>query len=292
MSSTKVNVSQIDLPGVSGELLAGDGTAVTVGSGLSLLAGTLTATGGGGGGTLYSGSGNPNTVPTFVQGISSAGLTATLPGTVTAGNLLVVQLQAEADPSASTCTDNLGTVYSIVTTVSVAGTNVKSRVFAGIAPSSGIVTITGTQPATFPRTSVGEYKNATATVDAVNGALGANSLNLTITTTSSLVVGMVGNYYPSPTFVAGAGMTADFTGTGSDSTFFAHGVANAPGLFVASYTCNTSYAESTFIAVAFRPAPAGPTPGVDGDFYIDTTNRVLYGPRTAGAYPRIGALLP
>lgn len=44
MSSTKIDVTQIDLPGNPNELLAGDGSAVTVGSGLTLAGGVVTNT--------------------------------------------------------------------------------------------------------------------------------------------------------------------------------------------------------------------------------------------------------
>ena len=43
MSSTKIDVTQIDLPGNPNELLAGDGSAVTVGADLTLAGGTLAA---------------------------------------------------------------------------------------------------------------------------------------------------------------------------------------------------------------------------------------------------------
>lgn len=245
---------------------------------------------GGGGsavGVMRAGSGNPNTLPSFVQGISSGGLTATTPGAVTAGNLLVVQVQTEGSVTSTTVSDNLGTSYALAVTLTGAGVN--TRVYYGLAPSSGVVTVTGNQPNTFARTSIGEYKNATNVIDTSGTSYAGTSISITTATANCLVLGLVGSFHSSETYTAGANMTADFNGTGSDATFYEHAAVVAAGAFTVGYSASSTDG-ATFIAIAFKQTPGLVLPGNDGDFYIDTTNRVLYGPRGSGSYPRIGSL--
>ena len=95
MSSTKLDVTQIDFPGSPGDLLASDGSAVTVGSGLALAGGTLTSTGGGvttvtaSAPIASSGGATPNISLTGVVGVTNGG--TGLSTVSTAGNILVAQ---------------------------------------------------------------------------------------------------------------------------------------------------------------------------------------------------------
>ncbi len=150
---------------------------------------------------LLSGSGNPNSYPSFVQGINAGGngslVNVTTTSAVTAGNLLVVFLQCENGGTTGTPpTDSIGTTYTSV--VGIPGSSggsgqVFGTVYAGIAPTSGIVTVHANQGTSFNRTSIGEYKNATTTVDNAATASGAtNNVNVTVSTANSLVRGHLG----------------------------------------------------------------------------------------------------
>jgi len=245
-------------------------------------------------GVMHSGSGNPNTTPSFVQGVNAGGngslVKPTTAASVTAGNLLVVFQQCENSGTTGTPpTDNIGTSYASVVSVPTGSSQVVGTVYAGVAPSSAIVTVNPTQGTSFNRTSIGEYKNATTTVDSTNTVVGAtNNVNVSPTAANSLVLGIVGDFSSSATFVAGANMTANFSGNGNDSTFYESAVPSAAGTFNVAYT--TAVSGNILLAAVFHPATVAATVGNDGDFYIDTTNRVLYGPRAAGFYPRIGSL--
>lgn len=246
-------------------------------------------------GVLHSGSGNPNTYPSFVQGNNAGGngslVNVTTNASVTAGNLLVVFLQCEnSGTTGVTPTDSLGTTYTSVVSVPTGSSQVVGTVYAGIAPSSGVCTVHATQGTSFNRTSVGEYKNAINTVDSTNTVQGTtNNVNVTVSIANSLVLGIVGDFSSSGSFAAGANMTANFSGTGDDSTFYESSVEPvSTGSFNVAYT--TAIAGNILLAAVFRPQTGLTTVGNDGDFYIDVTNRVLYGPRLSGNYPRIGSL--
>ena len=245
-------------------------------------------------GVLHAGSGNPNTFPSFVQGANAGGngslVNVTTTSAVTAGNLLVVFLQCEnSGTTGVTPTDSIGTSYSSVVSVPTGASQVVGTVYAGIAPSSGIVTVHATQGTSFNRTSIGEYKNATTTVDSTNTTTGAtNNVNVTPLVANSLVLGIVGDFSSGATFTAGANMTANFSGNGNDSTFYESATPSSSGTFNVAYS--TAVAGNILLAAVFHPAIAPATVGNDGDYYIDTTNRVLYGPRLSGFYARIGSL--
>lgn len=241
-------------------------------------------------GILRSGSGDPNTTPSFVQGKNSSGLTVVTTSSVTAGNLLVVFTQTETSAGQGTVpTDSIGTSYSLISQIATGGSQVFGTVYAGIAQLSGIVTVTGHQSATFARTSIGEYKNVNATVDNSNSGTAINTLNVTISELNSLVVGIVGDFSSSSTFTAGSNFTSDFSANGSDSTFYEHAVTSSIGTFASAYTSTHGTAGNIFFGIVFHPTGVV-SPGNDGDFYIDTTNKKLYGPRTSGVYTLIGTL--
>lgn len=258
-------------------------------------------------GVLHAGSGNPNTFPSFVQGLNvgnnaSSGslVNPTTTNSVTAGNLLVVFLQCENGGTTSTTpTDSLGTTYSSVIgingTLGTNNTQVFGTVYAGIAPSSGICTVHATQGTSWNRTSVAEYKNATTTVDSTATNTGTNNtVSVSPLVANSLVLGIVGDFVSNPgTFTTSTSSTAlnmavNFQGTGGDSTFYESGIAPTGGSFTVAYS--PAAAGNIFFGIVFHPATVSATVGNDGDFYIDTTNKVLYGPRLNGVYTKIGTL--
>lgn len=242
-------------------------------------------------GVMRAGSGDPSQLPSFVQGKSASGKVVTTNSSVTAGNLLVVHTSCENSGSVgSTPTDNLLTPYTLISSIPTGASQCIGAVYAGIAPTSGICTVTGTQGNSFPRTSVGEYKNAINTVDSSNQATSSSSLSVTISNANSLVLGIMAGFSSSATFTAGTNFTANFTANGSDSTFYESALTSTLGSFTVSCTISAGLTGSIFFGIVFRPATIVPTVGQDGDFYIDTTNKKLYGPRTSGTYPLIGTL--
>lgn len=248
-------------------------------------------------GVLHAGTGNPNTFPSFVQGNNASGTSVSTTASVTAGNLLVVFVQNEtnnANPSPPT--DSISTSYTLVNSNTNQTSQVSGAIYAGIAPTSAIVTVTGHQAGTFSRTSIGEYKNTLATVDNTTFVLGATStLSIVPTVANDLILGIVGDFSSSPGTFTTAGsttslnMVANFQGTGSDSTFYESGVSPSSGTFTVGYS--PAISGNVFFGVAFKPNTSVPASvGNDGDFFIDTLNKVLYGPRLNGAYPKIGTL--
>ena len=182
------------------------------------------------------------------------------------------------------------TSYTLIASIPTGASQCIGAVYAGIAPSSGICTVTGTQGSSFPRASVGEYKNATATVDGSNQGTSTNSLSVTITEANSLVLGIMAGFSSSATFTAGTNFTSNFSANGSDASFYESALTSTLGSFTVACTISAGLTGAIFFAIIFKPATVIASAGQDGDFYIDTVNKKLYGPRTAGTYSIIGTL--
>lgn len=134
MSSTKIDVTQIDLTGTSSDLLAGDGSVVTVGSGLSLAGSTLTATGGTVTGVTASaplassGGATPDISLTGVVGVSNGG--TGLSTLTAAANILVAQ-NASSLASVPVSGDATIDTAGAVTVTAVQGQTVAAGTAAG-----------------------------------------------------------------------------------------------------------------------------------------------------------------
>jgi hypothetical protein len=237
-------------------------------------------------GVLHSGTGQPNSTR-VVQGRSSAGVAVTSPAPVTAGDLLVVLLQCEADITGATVSDTLGTTYTKVREIT--SHPLTAQVWAGVAPTSGACTITGTQNANWARTTFAEYAGATATIegsDAVYGGVGP--LTVVAGEPGALIVGAVASYHSSVGYTPASGFEVDATATDADSSLLEHHVATAAGAVAVTYGTSAPD-DAPFFAVAIAPSAVSSV-GVDGDWYLDLTSKILYGPRTNGVYQRVGAL--
>lgn len=120
MSNTKIDVTQIDLPGSPGDLLASDGTAVTVGSGLTLAGGTLTSTGGtvttvtASAPLASSGGATPDISLTGVVDVANGG--TGLSTVSTAGNILVAQTASTLSSVAVSGDATLSTAGAVTVT--------------------------------------------------------------------------------------------------------------------------------------------------------------------------------
>jgi hypothetical protein len=245
-------------------------------------------------GLMHFGVGSPNQNG-FVQGKSASGLTVTADGAVSAGNLIVVLIQTEsaiASIGSITVTDNLSTptVYTAVPGASSIGNpGVNAIAFKGVPTVSGVPTISGNQGASFPRTSFAEFTNTGTTVDVANAGYAATSLSITTSNPLELVVGLVAAFHSAITFTAGAPLVSVVVGTGSDASFIEAGTATGAGAQSFSYSA-TATDNAPFFVVAFTPDGSFTPIGQDGDGYIDTASKKVYGPRTSGVYPLIGSL--
>jgi hypothetical protein len=237
-------------------------------------------------GVLHSGTGQPNSTR-VVQGRSSAGVAVTSPSPVTAGDLLVVLLQCEANIAGATVSDTLGTTYKMVGESTSHPLN--AQVWVGVAPTSGACTITGTHPNSWARTTFAAYRGVTASVestDAVYGGVGP--LTVVAGEPGALIVGAVASYYPGVAYTPASGFVVDATAGDADSSLLVHHVATTAGAVSVTYGTSAPN-DAPFFAVAIAPAAVSSV-GVDGDWYLDLADKSLWGPRTNGVYQRVGAL--
>ncbi len=275
----------------------GVGTTGATGVGTTGATGSQGATGASGsGGTpaglMHFGVGSPNPNG-IVQGATATGLSVTTSFAVTAGNLIVVLAQTEsaiASIGSVTVTDNLSTptVYTAVE-ASIGNPGVNAIVFIGVPTVSGIATITGNQGSSFPRMSMGEFSGTSSTVDVKNVGYAVTTLPLTTTDPLELVVGLVASFHSTETFTPGAPLQTVVSGGGADSSFIMAGTAVSAGAQNFTYSA-TSTDNTPFFVVAFLPDGSFTPIGQDGDGYIDTAAKEVYGPRTSGLYPLIGGL--
>jgi hypothetical protein len=241
---------------------------------------------GGAVGVLHSGTGQPNSTR-VVQGRSSAGLAVTSPAPVTAGDLLVVLLQCEANIAGATVSDTLGTTYRMVGESTSHPLN--AQVWVGLAGATGTATITGTHPTSWARTTFAAYRGVTASVestDAVYGGVGP--LTVVAGEAGALIVGAVASYYSGVAYTPASGFEVDATAGDSDSSLLAHHVATTAGAVSVTYGTNFPN-DAPFFAVAIAPSAVSSV-GVDGDWYLNLADKSLWGPRTNGVYQRVGAL--
>ncbi|MCU1398258.1 MAG: hypothetical protein JWN62_1367 [Acidimicrobiales bacterium] len=136
---------------------------------------------------------------------------------------------------------------------------------------------------------------------AVPATATAALLNLTIdndtTTQSFLTVWPTGEAQPVassnnalPGLVASNSMLAKIGQGGKISIYNQAGSINLI-VDLVGYTVPLSTFDAPGASLASGAAAPASTTGADGDFYIDTTNHVLYGPKTAGVWPTPGEQL-
>ena len=226
----------------------------------------------------------------FLQGAVGAGagsgaITVAFAANVTAGSLLTVHTQT-LGALGTVPTDSLGTTYTEID--SYTATANRGGLYAGIAPSSGANTVTGKHAVNWSRICIAEYKGYSQTFEAHVKAYATNSQSITTITNNALIVASVGSYH-GETYTAGAGFTIDVNGATSDAAMIMSGVKTPAGAQTVSYT-SASYDNSVFFAAAFPADPNAVSPGAEGDYYINTVTKKIYGPRTNGVYTLIGTM--
>ncbi len=213
----------------NGELLIFGGDILTLG---------VDYGGGGGGG------GTTRTTPALVQASSANAVSVSTGSAVTTGNVLVVAASWEAAAATPTCTDTLGTEYSlIVNRISEEENNL--AMFVGQATASGPCTVTITGASTsYVETSVCEFSGCTATVDAYNSAIGNASapapISLTTTTNGDLIVLAVYGNHDSTSFGAGAGFTLASFINGNDAQAMEYAVQATAGVISGTFVATDS----------------------------------------------------
>jgi len=242
-----------------------------------------------GSGAMRSGSGGPN-AHAYVQGGSATGQSVTLSSNVASGNLIVVMIQTEgamSSPPSETVTDTRGTTYTrIGYNVS---SSVKCAVYTGLAGGSGSCTITGNQNSSYARITAAEFLHSNATLDTITSGVAVSSLSITLANAGELVIGVTGNFHSSTTFSPGSGMSTAAFGGGNDSSYMEQGIGFAAGAQTVTYGYSGAIDGSPYFLLAFQPPAGYVSPGNDGDYYIDTVGRKLWGPRTNRVYPYLGS---
>lgn len=251
----------------------------------------------GGGSTILTGttdpwaSGTPATVAN-AQSKVALGLSATTTSNVTAGNLLVVAAGWAAGSAGSpVCTDTLGTSYTL-RGIQLHDDGAVLAVFSGIAPSTGgcTVTVSSTSGTSFSQTAISEFSGAQDVIDVSAFSKGngtTQTATLTTTVSKTLLYAAIEGDHNTDTYSAASGYTRDNFINGSDAIATAWKQHSSSGSISGGFTGGLNFYALGFIA--FWPFITG-TPGSDGDFYINTTTKKMYGPKTSGSWPTTSIL--
>lgn len=249
-------------------------------------AGAVCGGGGGGAGVLLSGTSDPG-VPTVtpVQGAASVAVqTLAFGSSVTSGNCLVLVAgwQNGTGVTLDTVTDTLGTTFAATSGgTEVAGMH--GTIYVGKATASGADTITWTKASSTAQvTAIGEFTGTTCVVD-TSAALNASQPSVTTTVAyDELINGYLVHSNTNTCGTTGTGICYKGA-TGNNSVELGYQPTSAtPGANTATLT--SSFPTNTvFVTVALEPSAVA-SPGVDGNWYVNTTTGVLWGPKTAGVW--------
>lgn len=270
------------------------------GSSITISGGVISSTGGGSAGVIHFGNGAPSegTAATIalVQAASVGGnpLSLAFGSNVTAGHLLMVWETGESGMSGSIQpTDTVGTVYELVQSI-LSGGVVNAALWIGLAGGSGANTVSWASGGiTNCGLAIAEFSGASAIPDvlATPELNTANpSVSITPTLSGDLLLGLGAWLWTNGvglSFTAGSGLTiaTDFPAAGVNNPtaieYLAGGTTSSTAIAI-SQTGNTG-TGAAFTGVALFAVHTGSV-GVDGDFYLDTANGILYGPRTSGLY--------
>jgi len=247
-------------------------------------AGWLLLNGGGGGGSagvLLSGSVDPGVPPAIVLIQSRlsdnvASLSYTNP--VSVGDLLVLIIQYFVPGNrAQTQSDTLGNVW---TRTSISNsTNSSVEIWSAIANSSGSDTIT-VSGANHTDMTILEFSGSTQTVDATSSSVGAPA---SVVATIPYDLYVIGTMDPSAGTLTTSGSTV-IIGNVSGAGYSA-GAAYEQRIAVGAYTptVNSLGGQSAYNIVAFASNTVT-NPGNNGDWYLNLTTGVLWGPKAGGLW--------
>jgi hypothetical protein len=254
------------------------------------------ATGAAGSAGWHNGTTNPNNTVLLVQGKSAAGYTLAFGSNVTNGNLIVVAYVDTGSIASVTCTDTQSNVTSFTTITSRTGAN-NLIMFYGLATATGACTpIVNSGGRAFELIAIAEFSGAQKVVD-VTATLYASASPATVTVTPAVVGDLLvfacGGYHNSCvfSFTAAWGMQIISQTNGADAIAMAWGQGGPASVACGCIATNTTADNFPLILAAIEATTVSPT-GATGDFYVNTTTsyRNFWGPRTATAYPYLGAL--
>ncbi len=266
--------------------------------------GSIGATGSGGTstGVIRYGTGTPNVGPITVvnHAIDTAGTNPWFTGvTVTAGNVLFV-VHSGNGSGTSVITDTLSNSYTLVATISGAsapyGRYTTTYVWSAPVVSSGALTITqtGTFGITTPANAgsnnggnlyVVEFSGVDATTPVSQYYADPNDFGHTFS--GSLSAGQI-------TLIAAS---QDYYNVGSwSSNGGTTTIDISQGVSVVGYSLATAIgytvpAGAPGCSISLVLNPSIPV-GADGDWWLETTTGILWGPRTSGVYSEVEGFVP
>lgn len=273
-------------------LATGTGSITAGANGLNTAASSNGGTAGAGG-SFLSGTTDPGVpaVPAIVQKTSAqassvgAALSLAFTGTVTVGNDLIVQSICQ-NSTITTVTDTQGTSYS---SLSITG---NMAVFKGIAGGSGAdtVTVNAAGACSFMAISLQEISGSNHTLDGTINVVTTTGGPPGVTTTlmsDLLVLGSTFKFSCSAVFTATPPTVLDTSSSGNLSIAAGHMPTSAPGAYTPSLTNNAAGCTQWSYTFALQPIPVL-SPGNNGDFYINLTTGVLWGPKSGGSWSNAG----
>jgi hypothetical protein len=234
-------------------------------------------------GALLSGASDPATPSvTPVQSKAVLNTSITYTSSVTSGHLLAVCIAVDSSSSNAVVSDTLTNTY--VQLGSVAAATKRAQIWATISGSSGADTISASvSGGTFQVMAATEFSgDVTSTFDAQASGAGAPAA-ITTVTPSDIV------------FTCGANNGGFAFTTGGQTTILAN-LNNGSGSIVLGYqivaspstiTSDLNSGASIYASRAVRPASVV-SPGNNGDWYINLTTGILWGPKAAGIWGHSG----
>lgn len=256
-----------------------------------------------GGGVFLSGTTDPGVpaTPTIVQsGIANAA-TVAYSGSVTTGNCSVVTVVCSGGGSIGVPTDTLSTNYGAAVNSSSFTSGgcctVLMSTYLGTLTSSGANTVASNNAGCGAGgLSIMELHGSTCTIDVVGQRV--QNVNgppaVTTTVTNDLLILSTSINVPSGTHT----VTATPPAVVDQSLLVAlqrtigalgHMPTGAPGTYTPIFV-NDSGAGDASQTTAIRATPVA-SPGNDGDFYLNLTSGVLWGPKTSGSWSESGLSL-
>jgi hypothetical protein len=233
--------------------------------------------GGGGGGSVSFGSSSPMG-STYLQSLTGGGSSLRFTNAVSAGNLLLVAYKSEGNITGVTVSDTVGTTYTLIASISGEPNNL--NIYAGLAATSGVNTVTIGSPANnYDRLGVMEVAGLTTSIDTVAQTYSgttSTSLNITTLNASDFIFAACGGYHSINVFSFSTPFSLDSQSNGSDANAIGHLSVSSAGTYTFTVTVTSGGTDSQpIILVALKGA--GVLSGTEGDLYFQTSQTPYLG---------------
>jgi hypothetical protein len=202
--------------------------------------------------------------PGMVQAAVGQGNSKAFASNVTAGNLLIVFVDSR--DSSSVPTDTLGTAYTLLGSSGSFGFyDNLGLMYYGVAPSSGANTVSFATTGAVPAVAIAEFRGVTPVLNAHASNTAADSLSLTTTQPSMIVIARGEHHSTAATYsgtggVAIAAQQSDPSGGSGRSLALGYVAEGAAGTYTPGLTASSS-SNDVLIAGAFLSN--GLSPDVD-----------------------------